>query len=602
MKKNNIMAGFHLNLNRLPKGVSMKKLVKAACSTITMLSLVTFGFALAGCGGSGGGSGQSSQVVSGTAATGLPLAGQVNIKDSSSPFKVKTSVIGSDGTFAFDVTDMKAPYMLQANGSVSGTSYTMYSYAGGPGIANVNPLSSLIVASAGGVNDPSTIYSAMDPAAVQKVGANLSTTVTTLQQKLQPLLALYGAGQTNPITAPYTANHLGLDGMFDSVKISLSNGSFSIVNAQSSAVICSGSVTNIAGGTFMSGNMPVMPSVPAAPATVTAVGGTGQVTLTWSAVSNATAYNIYYGTTSGVSKTTGTKIASATSPYVQTGLTAGTTYYYIVTAVNSAGESVASATASAATASAPPVPSVPSAPANVMATGGTNQVTLSWNAVTGATSYNVYYATTTGVTTSNGTKVSNATSPAVLTSLAAGTTYYYIVTAVNSTGESTASTQVSATTLSATPAPTVPAAPTGITATGGANQVTVSWTAVTGATSYNIYYSTASGMTTMTGTKIASVTSPYVHTGLTAGTTYYYIVTAVNSAGESAASTQASAATSAAALDGAALYTQYCFDCHGTSKRGKSVAATQGAIASNRGGMGYLSTLTAAELTAISLY
>ena len=144
----------------------------------------------------------------------------------------------------------------------------------------------------------------------------------------------------------------------------------------------------------------------------------------------------------------------------------------------------------------------------MIATGGTNQVTLSWSAVSTATSYNVYYATTNGVTKTNGTKIANATSPAVLTGLTAGTTYYYIVTAVNSAGEGAASIQVAATTLAVVPTPTAPAAPTGVTAAGGANQATITWPAVTGAASYNIYWSTTSGVTKANGTKVAGCNQP----------------------------------------------------------------------------------------------
>jgi hypothetical protein len=101
----------------------------------------------------------------------------------------------------------------------------------------------------------------------------------------------------------------------------------------------------------------------------------------------------------------------------------------------------------------------------------------------------------------------------------------------------------------------VPAAPTGVTATGGVNQVSVSWTAVSGATSYNLYWSKKSGVTTATGTKITGATSPYVQTGLTDSTAYYYIVTAVNSSGESASSAQVTATTNAAAPS---LVCSYC--------------------------------------------
>jgi hypothetical protein len=85
----------------------------------------------------------------------------------------------------------------------------------------------------------------------------------------------------------------------------------------------------------------------AAPTGATAKAGNGQVTIGWDAVSDATSYNIYWATTSGVTKTNGTKITGVTSPYSHTGRTNGTTYYYIVTAVNSSGESVASVQVSA---------------------------------------------------------------------------------------------------------------------------------------------------------------------------------------------------------------------------------------------------------------
>ncbi|HEY4745192.1 MAG TPA: fibronectin type III domain-containing protein, partial [Desulfuromonadaceae bacterium] len=249
-----------------------------------------------------------------------------------------------------------------------------------------------------------------------------------------------------------------------------------------------------------------------------------------------------------------------------------------------------------------PTPTVPAAPTGVAATGGTNQVTISWTAVSNATSYNIYWSTTTGVTTATGTKITGVSSPYVQTGLTASTTYYYIVTAVNSAGESLPSSQASATTAASAPGPGVPAAPTGVTATGSTNEVTVSWAAVTGATSYNLYWSLTTGVTTATGTKIAGVTSPFSHELLAANTTYFYIVTAANSAGESLPSSQVSATTSA--LDGVALYASNCAGCHGalasSSVHGRTAAQIQSAINANIGGMGSLSFLTPAQVQAIA--
>lgn len=87
--------------------------------------------------------------------------------------------------------------------------------------------------------------------------------------------------------------------------------------------------------------------------------------------------------------------------------------------------------------------------------------------------------------------------------------------------------------------PTAPPAPSGLSATPGNAQVTLNWTAVSGATSYNVKRATVSGGPFTT---IASPTgTTYTNTGLTNGAAYYYVVSAVNSVGESTNSNQATA-------------------------------------------------------------
>ena len=66
---------------------------------------------------------------------------------------------------------------------------------------------------------------------------------------------------------------------------------------------------------------------------------TGKVTLTWDEVSNATSYNLYYSELPGVTKHNGNKIPDVPNPATVPNLTRGTTYYFVVTAENSHGES-----------------------------------------------------------------------------------------------------------------------------------------------------------------------------------------------------------------------------------------------------------------------
>jgi photosystem II stability/assembly factor-like uncharacterized protein/fibronectin type 3 domain-containing protein len=262
--------------------------------------------------------------------------------------------------------------------------------------------------------------------------------------------------------------------------------------------------------------------------------GNGQVTITWTAVTDATSYNIYWGTDSAITISSGTKASGIQAvTYTHRNLTNGTTYFYLVTAVNSKGESAASTKLSA-------IPQVPvaGAPSGATAHSGDTQATIHWNMVSGATSYNLYWSNDSGVTIANGTKQAGISAPPYThNNLTNGKTYYYIITAENGGGESAPSSETSA-------LPQVPAAsaPTGLTATSGNSQTTVNWTSVDGASSYNLYWSNSSGVTVANGIKVSGIAAPpYTHLSLSNGQSYYYVVTAVNAAGESAASTQASA-------------------------------------------------------------
>jgi hypothetical protein len=73
----------------------------------------------------------------------------------------------------------------------------------------------------------------------------------------------------------------------------------------------------------------------------------------------------------------------------------------------------------------------------------TRDVTLAWDDVPGATSYNIYWRDKSGVTRQNGTKIGNVKNPHKLKGLTKGKRYYFVVTAVNQSGESSESAEFS---------------------------------------------------------------------------------------------------------------------------------------------------------------
>ncbi|HLH52193.1 MAG TPA: hypothetical protein VKY92_01055, partial [Verrucomicrobiae bacterium] len=101
--------------------------------------------------------------------------------------------------------------------------------------------------------------------------------------------------------------------------------------------------------------------------------------------------------------------------------------------------------------SGPPVSPPTTAPGNLVATGGSGQVGLTWNSVTGATSYNVKRSTTSGAETTYATGVT--TTGYTDKSVTPGTTYYYEVSAVNAGGEGPNSSEAYATPTAPPPTP-----------------------------------------------------------------------------------------------------------------------------------------------------
>lgn len=168
------------------------------------------------------------------------------------------------------------------------------------------------------------------------------------------------------------------------------------------------------------------------------------------------------------------------------------------------------------------------------ATGVSNtQINLSWTAVTGAITYNVYRNGSSIATNVSGTTYND-------TGLTLGTTYTYTIAITSAFAFGPQSLPINGTTTGA-----VPAQVTGLTATAASSsQINLTWTADSGATTYNVYRNSSSIATGVTAIS-------YNDTGLTASTSYTYNVAGVNTSGTGTQSTSVSATTSSG---GAAVF------------------------------------------------
>lgn len=321
------------------------------------------------------------------------------------------------------------------------------------------------------------------------------------------------------------------------------------------AALCTAIAILLGCGGSGSETAPPAPVDVGAPAQITADAGKERVTLSWSPVIGATSYNVYCSTTPGVTRSSGIKAEDRHSSYVARTLNGlpggapfvnGTKFYFVITSLNASGESIESREVSATPQNPPPA----LAPTNLTATAvGKGTVRLTWTPSAEGDgipiiSYEIYYDTSPNVTKLTGTKIAGAVSPCDIGPLTNGTTYYFVVTATNTSpnGESTTSFEASAAPVASPP----PSPPTGTTAAAGDGQVTLSWSPSAGAVSYNIYSSTDYPVSPTAGTKISGVSSPHTVSALVNKTGYFFVVTAVNANGESAASANVSATPFAA--------------------------------------------------------
>ena len=291
-------------------------------------------------------------------------------------------------------------------------------------------------------------------------------------------------------------------------------------------------------------------SAPGAPTGLTATAsGTTAINLSWSAPGSTggsaiTGYKIEVSSNGGSSWTNlVANTSNTTTTYAHTGLTAGTTRHYRVSAINANGTGDPSNVANATTGA-----TAPGAPTGLTATAsGTTAINLSWSAPasTGGSAITGYKIEVSPNHLRWTDQVANTNSTATPPTRTPGSR----VSAINANGAGTASNVANATTGA-----TAPGAPTGLTATAsGTTAINLSWSAPasTGGsaiTGYKIEVSSNGGSSwTNLVANTSNTTTTYAHTGLTAGATRHYRVSAINANGTGDPSNVANATTDATA-------------------------------------------------------
>ena len=231
--------------------------------------------------------------------------------------------------------------------------------------------------------------------------------------------------------------------------------------------------------------------------------GTSTIRLSWAPVEGATSYNVYYDGKDVPFATTADNI------FEITGLTPGTQYCYTVTSATADNESEKPSAVCTKT--------ITLAPQLVANMASHSSIVLSWNAVAGAELYHVY---------KGNEKIASVTSMSyTVNGLNPATEYCFTVTSVGSEFlgiESAKSNEECATTDI-----TAPTAPQNVVATAtNPYSITLTWDAVAGADTYNIYLGNTSVVEDITSTE-------YTINGLNPGGQYCYTVTAVNRLDES---------------------------------------------------------------------
>jgi hypothetical protein len=217
---------------------------------------------------------------------------------------------------------------------------------------------------------------------------------------------------------------------------------------------------------------------------------------------------------------------------------------------------------------------------SLTASGSAGQVTLDWNEVACAISYTVFWDNSTGISYSSTSITGLSTNNYTHINLDNGSTYYYKVAAKDAANTSS---ELSSEVSAATPLP--PPDNFSISGTSGTN--TLTWSPVSGATGYTLYWDNVSGIDS-SDTAITSISNEnYTHSSLSDGT-YYYKVAAVNSSGTGTLSSVGSSIL-ASDIEGSETNDGHTYALTSSTMNWAAAASAAAAVG------GYLSTINTRE-------
>lgn len=231
------------------------------------LGAALLGCSLAACGGSSGVSTSSVEAttvsdLSGVAAVGTPFVGAVFLSDASAPAQTRSTSINEDGSFSFSADDLKGlvpPYLLKARAADG--SVKLFSFASGPGKANVNPVTNLTLAVASGFSNLSGLYQTPDRTTRNAIASTFASSQAKVMTALGDLLTPFGAGAADPAGGFFAVNRQGLDGFLDQVNFAISPEGVTIADRTSHATVFTASLSDIAHPTVNAGALSPPPPI-----------------------------------------------------------------------------------------------------------------------------------------------------------------------------------------------------------------------------------------------------------------------------------------------------------------------------------------------------